>query len=73
MTSNQLKESLSKQYGLESRWPKQLAVDSDTFACVCRDILLHKYNGAADYVRIAIGSAGGIMFAGVEILLDEVM
>lgn len=70
MTIEKFREMLNSSYGIEHNWPKELIVDSDTYANVCHHILWRKsmeINGRV--VQIGTGRNGGIMFKGIELIL----
>ena len=69
MTADELRILFNDSFGL-SRWPETYDVDHETFANVC-DSVFKDYIRLPQRVGIALGIHGGIMFKGVEILLQR--
>lgn len=73
---------LNDTYGISKPWPKQMVIDHDTYANIVYDLIQFKLTNDhykfEDYypsdlkgINIVIGEKGGIMFKGVELLLEH--
>lgn len=72
MTADQLRQAFNTRYGAEKPWPKLFHVSPETYADVCQSIFeKHAPEIKSNkYAEIALGPHNGIMFKGVELILD---
>lgn len=78
MTALELREHFNKEFGefAVSPWPPMYDVDPITYANVCHWTFLEKirfdnrFRGTAQ-IQLHIGKNGGIMFKGVELILNH--
>jgi hypothetical protein len=74
MTSQDLVKELNEKYGIDKHWPKKYLVDTDTYANCCNAVFswaLERQTimraGDTQFISVAIGPNGGIMFKNVEL------
>lgn len=85
LTAQQLREVLNHNFGIEDEWPTALIVDHVTYANVCQsvfeemiqqDLYVEVRYRTADGLKgfwlqhTALGPNKGIMFKGIELLLE---
>ena len=71
MTAAELRDHLMANYGIRP-WPKTYEVDAETYANAVQAVLATLKGEAGrdwGWFDVAVGSHGGIMFKGVELLL----
>jgi hypothetical protein len=70
MTAAQLSDQLCKEYDTTKVWPRTWEVDCETYANVCQNYFdrLHVI-GQPQFISIALGPNGGILFHSVELIL----
>ncbi len=71
MTSSELRTLFNESFGL-GEWPEIYKVDTETYAYICNDIFQHKNehnHRHINFITIAVGSHGGIMFKNVELII----
>ena len=68
MTANELRILFNDSFGL-THWPDIYEVDHVTFANVCAYIF-RQHAAAPQQISVALGPYAGIMFKGVEIVLN---
>lgn len=76
MTAQELRNEFSKKFGFQ-QWPPDYVVDAETYANVCQAVfdsaLEHQFPDTSVehfYLRISTGPNNGIMFKGVELILE---
>lgn len=74
MTAQELRAKLNKMFDdLEKPVPKELKIDEETFKNVLFFIFMNPSTnvGFPSFIEIMTGKHGGLMFKGVELLLDK--
>ncbi len=68
MTSNELRKHLDDLFGTDPR-PSVFLVSAATYGHVCNEIFTSQFG--KDEMIFSLGPNGGMMFKGIELLLDE--
>lgn len=80
MTAIELRDHFNLLFGMEQKWPKKYGVDAETYGNVCQEVFNHlqrrdsiyiyEHVSGLQFVRLALGPNGGIMFKNVELILE---
>lgn len=70
MTTNELRRWFNDVYGLQP-WPETFNVTAETYGNVCYEIFQHWMTGRDTIAPIKLGPHGGIMFKGVELIVEN--
>ena len=71
MTTEELRNEMNRNFRVNQSWPKEYAVDAETYANVCQFIFEVKTRDPDGFILIAIGEKRGIMFKNVELILKK--
>ena len=67
MIADELRVYFNNTFGL-GEWPKTYEVDAATYGYVCHDVFIRM---APQGIPVALGPNCGIMFKGVELILND--
>lgn len=75
MTAEEFIQKCNIEFGLSNSWPKFYRVDLETYKNICLFLIQHTKNKDRHRlgwtVHIEVGLLGGVMFRGMEILLED--
>jgi hypothetical protein len=69
MTAIELRLFFNRYFGL-NQWPKTYKVDAETYGYCCQ-LVFDKMNQGYNKRTIKVGESGGLMFKGVELILEN--
>ena len=73
MIPEQLRQKFNNEFGLSS-WPEKYEVDHETYANICQLIFTNSNKIRLNkilWVDVSVGPNDGIMFKGVELILEK--